>query len=119
LQRFKALTEVLRITKIAILTACIGVLSGRPISFSGGWRKSLVGSNTTKLSVIQSKKEFEKATTIFTLALAWPCSELRHIDYYQFEDLTKNVAVVQASPFPTTIPLTDFVLCMTAMARRY
>jgi pimeloyl-ACP methyl ester carboxylesterase len=29
--------------------------------------------------------------------------------YYQLEDLTKNVAVVEALPFPTTIPLTDFV----------
>ena len=29
--------------------------------------------------------------------------------YYQLEDLTKNVAVVQAMPFPTTIPLTDFI----------
>lgn len=28
--------------------------------------------------------------------------------YYQLEDLTQNVAVVQAFPFPTTIPLTDF-----------
>ena len=52
-----------------------------------------------RVAILQSANDKEKEKF----------KEIRPGLYYQLEDLTRNVAAVQALPFPATIPLTDFV----------